>query len=51
MNKKSLAVLIACEESQAECEAFRNLGHHAFSCDIRLCRESLMVDRNPQQFA
>ena len=33
-----LYVLIACEESQAECEAFRNLGHEAFSCDIQPCR-------------
>lgn len=36
----SLNVLIACEESQAECLAFRDLGHNAFSCDIqkpRLC--------------
>lgn len=27
-------VLIACEESQRVCEAFRNKGHTAFSCDI-----------------
>ena len=33
-----LNVLIACEESQAECEAFRALGHKAFSCDIQPCR-------------
>lgn len=33
-----LNVLIACEESQAECAAFRALGHHAFSCDIQPCR-------------
>lgn len=38
MNRKSLIILIACEESQAECEAFRNLGHKAFSCDIQPCR-------------
>lgn len=31
----SLNVLIACEESQAECFAFRALGHNAFSCDIQ----------------
>lgn len=35
-----LNVLIACEESQAECEAFRKLGHNAFSCDIQPCRKS-----------
>lgn len=33
----SLFVLIACEESQAECKAFRDLGHIAFSCDIQKC--------------
>lgn len=33
-----LNVLIACEESQAECQAFRELGHNAFSCDIQKCR-------------
>ena len=35
---KSLNVLIACEESQAECMAWRQLGHNAFSCDIKSCR-------------
>lgn len=33
-----LNVLIACEESQAECTAFRELGHNAYSCDIQPCR-------------
>lgn len=33
-----LNVLIACEESQAECLAFRKLGHNAFSCDIQKAR-------------
>lgn len=37
--KEVLYVLIACEESQAECEAFRALGHIAFSCDIQPCRK------------
>lgn len=36
--KKQLNVLIACEESQAECMAWRELGHNAFSCDIQPCR-------------
>lgn len=30
-------VLIACEESQEVCKAFRKLGHRAFSCDIQEC--------------
>lgn len=30
-------VLIACEESQAVCKAFRELGHEAYSCDILPC--------------
>lgn len=29
-----MTVLVACEESQAVCKAFRELGHEAFSCDI-----------------
>lgn len=33
-----LSVLIACEESQAECMAFRELGHIAYSCDVQPCR-------------
>lgn len=32
-----LRVLVACEESQAVCIAFRNLGHEAFSCDLVDC--------------
>lgn len=35
-----LNVLIACEESQAECQAFRELGHNAFSCDVQMVRKS-----------
>jgi hypothetical protein len=30
-------VLIACEESQRVCIAFREKGHRAFSCDIQEC--------------
>lgn len=30
-------VLVACEESQAVCIAFRERGHIAFSCDIQKC--------------
>ena len=30
-------VLIACEESQAVCKAFREKGHNAFSCDLKPC--------------
>jgi hypothetical protein len=32
-----MKVLIACEESQAVCKAFRELGHEAYSCDILPC--------------
>jgi site-specific DNA-cytosine methylase len=32
-----LKVLVACEESQAVCIAFRELGHEAYSCDIQEC--------------
>lgn len=30
-------VLVACEESQRVCTAFREKGHNAFSCDILPC--------------
>ena len=29
-----MKVLVACEESQEVCKAFRARGHEAFSCDI-----------------
>ena len=32
-----MKVLIACEESQRVCTAFREKGHNAFSCDIVEC--------------
>lgn len=32
-----MRVLIACEESQTVCKAFRALGHEAYSCDIQEC--------------
>lgn len=32
-----MKVLLACEESQAVCKAFRELGHEAYSCDILPC--------------
>lgn len=35
--KRKLNILIACEESQACCRAFRKLGHNAFSCDLFKC--------------
>ena len=35
--KRKLNILIACEESQACCRAFRELGHNAFSCDLFKC--------------
>lgn len=35
--KRKLKVLVACEESQRVCTAFRNLGHEAYSCDIIPC--------------
>lgn len=32
-----MKVLVACEESQAVCIAFRKLGHEAYSCDTQEC--------------
>lgn len=35
MPDKILKVLVACEESQRVCSAFRGLGHEAYSCDMQ----------------
>lgn len=32
-----MRVLVACEESQAVCTAFRERGHEAYSCDVQPC--------------
>lgn len=32
-----MKVLVGCEESQAVCIAFRELGHEAYSCDLLIC--------------
>ncbi len=32
-----MRVLVACEESQEVCKAFREKGHEAYSCDIQDC--------------
>lgn len=41
-----LKVLVACEESQRVCKAFRERGHEAYSCDIidcSLCQRNLLL--------
>lgn len=32
-----MKVLVACEESQEVCKAFRALGHEVYSCDLQEC--------------
>lgn len=32
-----MKILVACEESQVVCKAFRAKGHEAYSCDILPC--------------
>ena len=32
-----MRMLIACEESQTVCKAFREKGHEAYSCDVQEC--------------
>src|SRR6478609_9079743 len=32
-----MRVLVACEESQTVCKAFRALGHEAYSADLQPC--------------
>lgn len=34
-----MKVLVACEESQRVCTAFRAKGHEAYSCDIEICSD------------
>lgn len=36
-DKLKMKVLVACEESQVVCKAFRERGHEAYSCDIIEC--------------
>ena len=35
--RTDIKVLVACEESQAVCIAFRRFGYEAYSCDIQEC--------------
>lgn len=53
-------ILVACEESQRVCTAFREKGHNAFSCDILPCsgghpewhiQENVLKVLNPHQFS
>ena len=37
MRGSRINVLVACEESQEVCKAFRARGHEAYSCDIQEC--------------
>lgn len=37
MKPSEINILIACEESQRECLAFRSRGFNAYSCDIQAC--------------
>ena len=36
-DEDGVKVLIACEESQEVCKAFRKRGHEAYSCDLQDC--------------
>lgn len=45
MNPEEVNVLIACEESQVECNAFRDAGFNAFACDIQKPRRGAQLDR------
>lgn len=44
MSFRRLNVLIACEESQAVCNAFRSLGHRAYSCDLQPARKGTPLE-------
>lgn len=36
-----MQILVACEESQRVCKAFRDRGHEAYSCDLEFCSGGL----------
>lgn len=46
--KRKLNILIACEESQACCRAFRELGHNAYSCDLYECSGDVFGSEIPE---
>lgn len=37
MKIEDIKILVACEESQTVCKAFRKLGFEAYSCDLQEC--------------
>lgn len=39
ITQKNINILVACEESQRECIAFRKRGFNAYSCDIQKCSD------------
>lgn len=50
--KRKLNILVACEESQATCRAFRKLGQNAYSCDLFKCSGTMfgsdIADPHPE---
>lgn len=40
MKREDIKILVACEESQAVCKAFLDLGFDAYSCDLQPCSGS-----------
>ena len=42
-----MKVLVACEESQRVCIAFRERGHEAYSCDILESKKQNILGRRP----
>lgn len=44
-----MKVLIACEESQRVCIAFRDRGHEAYSCDIQEPSDGDMVSKRQRE--
>lgn len=46
-----MKILVACEESQAVCKAFRARGHEAYSADIQGKRRGKVASKTPQGLA
>lgn len=53
--RRDVKILVACEESQEVCKAFRAMGHEAYSCDLEPCSGGhpewhLQVDAAAEEF-
>ena len=48
---RDINILVACEESQRVCEAFRKLGGKAYSCDIMECSGASRMAHHARRYS